>query len=198
LHDINSDITPLFSAENGCKLEVAYADLPPLSEIENKLVALQIPYMHVVQLFEWKGAYQVAMKGNVINIPNNVCKVVHALLRLPEELMDATMCVSVYKHVESGFVFWNANVRPAIVHAYLDTLCNSTLYKENNINYDAGRNTAALKDVLTHVSGDNSCEEHELHDLVPLNEDPNISEEGAQLYDPCGSKVHNDFVLQEY
>jgi hypothetical protein len=185
---------PLLSIENGCSLPAAFPGLPCLTEIESKIVALQIPYMNVVQLFAWKGGYQVAMRGNVINIPNNVCDVVNTLPRLPDEMMDATLFVSLYKNAKSGFSFWSDNVRPAVVHSYLSQLCTTPLYMEQNIRYDHNRNLTAMKDIDVHV-----CDANDIDQEHVTVEDEEVQIEcSGTFYDPYGSKLSSDFVLNEY
>jgi hypothetical protein len=190
---LNDRVSPL-SAENGCSIPEPFPDLPQLTDIESKIVALQIPYMNIVQLFAWKGGYQVALRGNVINIPNNVRDVVDTLPRLPDDLTNATLFVSLYKNVSSGFSFWSDNVRPVVVHAYMSLLCKTPLYVEQNIKYDPRRNLKAMKDVDVHV-----CDVVEnTDDKLVEDVDVELTSSTSKFYDPYGSKLCSDFVLNEY
>jgi DNA replication protein DnaC len=201
LRSIENGNVAAFGDDNSCMLPVAY-DLPRLTNIESKIVALQIPYMNVVQLFPWKGGYQVAMRGNVINIPNNVSDVVNTLPRLPDQMMDATLFVSLYKNVNSGFSYWSANVRPKVVHSYLSRLCTTPLYIEQKVKYDSERNVSAMKDIDAHVcqvDDDNNREVDDDNNTKAVEEADaeNVKWKG-KFYDPYGSKLCNDFVLNEY
>ena len=103
-----------------------------LSNLEERLIALRIPFMQIRAL---NSGGQFSLKGSVVNVPTDVEPTIRALPRLQNE--SETIPVKLKRMKELKHAVETENVRPVAVMTVLQTLVNtSELYKEANISID--------------------------------------------------------------
>ena len=129
--NIRKGKVPKLSVINGMK----FPQKPPelnLSNLEERLIALRIPFMQIRAL---NSGGQFSLKGSVVNVPTDVEPTIRALPRLQNE--SETIPVKLKRMKELTHAVETENVRPVAVMTALRTLINtSELYKEANISID--------------------------------------------------------------
>ena len=122
---------PKLSVANGMK----WPDKPPelnLHQLEERLIALRIPYM---QIRELPRGGQYSLKGNVINVPVDIQPTINCLPRPMGE--NFTVAIQLKKKLSYKKVDIKENVRPLSVLTALHWLMNnSELYKKSVIIVD--------------------------------------------------------------
>ena len=122
---------PKLSVSNGMK----WPDKPPqlnLHQLEERLVALRIPFM---QIRELPRGGQYSLKGNVINVPVDIQPTINCLPRPMDE--NFTVAIELKKKLSYKKVDFKENVRPLRVLSALHWLMNnSELYKKSGIVVD--------------------------------------------------------------
>ena len=122
---------PKLSVSNGMK----WPDKPPqlnLHQLEERLVALRIPFM---QIRELPRGGQYSLKGNVINVPVDIQPTINCLPRPMDE--NFTVAIQLKKKLSYKKVDFKENVRPLRVLSALHWLMNnSELYKKSGIVVD--------------------------------------------------------------
>ena len=122
---------PKLSVANGMK----WPDKPPelnLHQLEEKLIALRIPFM---QIRELPRGGQYSLKGNVINVPVDIQPTINCLPRPMDE--NFTVAIQLKKKLSYKKVDFKENVRPLSVLTALHWLMNnSELYKKSGIIVD--------------------------------------------------------------
>ena len=106
-----------------------WPDKPPelnLHQLEEKLIALRIPFM---QIRELPRGGQYSLKGNVINVPVDIQPTINCLPRPMDE--NFTVAIQLKKKLLYKKVDFKENVRPLRVLSALHWLMkNSELYKK--------------------------------------------------------------------
>ena len=103
-----------------------------LHQLEERLIALRIPFMQIRQLPR-RGQY--SLKGNVINVPVDIQPTVSCLPRPMDE--NVTIAVQLQKKLSHKKVDFKENVSPLRVLTALHWLVNkSELYKKSGIVVD--------------------------------------------------------------
>ena len=122
---------PKLSVSNGMK----WPDKPPLlnlHQLEERLIALRIPFM---QIRELPRGGQYSLKGNVINVPVDIQPTINCLPRPMDE--NFTVAIQLKKKLSYKKVDFKENVRPLRVLSALHWLMNnSELYKKSGIVVD--------------------------------------------------------------
>ncbi|PJE78258.1 ATP-dependent RecD-like DNA helicase [invertebrate metagenome] len=122
---------PKLSVKNGMK----WPEKPPeldLHPLEERLVALRIPFM---QIRELPRGGQYSVKGNVVNVPIDIQPTINALPRQMDE--HFTVAVKLKKRLTYKSCVLSENVRPNMVLSALHWLMNnSDLYKNSCIKID--------------------------------------------------------------
>ena len=122
---------PKLSVANGMK----WPDKPPelnLHQLEERLIALRIPFMHIREL---PRGGQYSLKGNVINVPVDIQPTINCLPRPMDE--NFTVAIQLKKKLSYKKVDFKENVRPLRVLSALHWLMNnSDLYKKSGIVVD--------------------------------------------------------------
>ncbi|XP_033756117.1 uncharacterized protein LOC117338862 [Pecten maximus] len=122
---------PKLSVKNGMK----WPEKPPeldLHPLEERLVALRIPFM---QIRELPRGGQYSVKGNVVNVPIDIQPTINALPRQMDE--HFTVAVKMKKRLTYKSCVLSENVRPNMVLSALHWLMkNSDLYKNSCIKID--------------------------------------------------------------
>ena len=122
---------PKLSVANGMK----WPDKPPelnLHQLEERLIALRIPFMQIRQL---PRGGQYSLKGNVINVPVDIQPTINCLPRPMDE--NFTVAIQLKKKLSYKKVDFKENVRPLRVLTALHWLMNnSELYKKSGIIVD--------------------------------------------------------------
>ena len=122
---------PKLSVSNGMK----WPDKPPLlnlHQLEERLIALRIPFM---QIRELPRGGQYSLKGNVINVPVDIQPTINCLPRPMDE--NFTVAIQLKKKLSYKKVDFKENVRPLRILSALHWLMNnSELYKKSGIVVD--------------------------------------------------------------
>ena len=122
---------PKLSEANGMKWPDKPAELN-LHQLEERLVALRIPFM---QIRELPRGGQYSLKGNVINVPVDIQPTINCLPRPMDE--NFTVAIQLKKKLSYKKVDFKENVRPLRVLTALHWLMNnSELYKKSGIVVD--------------------------------------------------------------
>ena len=122
---------PKLSEANGMKWPDKPAELN-LHQLEERLVALRIPFM---QIRELPRGGQYSLKGNVINVPVDIQPTINCLPRPMDE--NFTVAIQLKKKLSYKKVDFKENVRPLRVLTALHWLMNnSELYKKSGIIVD--------------------------------------------------------------
>ena len=122
---------PKLSVANGMKWPDKPAELN-LHQLEERLVALRIPFM---QIRELPRGGQYSLKGNVINVPVDIQPTINCLPRPMDE--NFTVAIQLKKKLSYKKVDFKENVRPLRVLSALHWLMNnSELYKKSGIVVD--------------------------------------------------------------
>ena len=105
----NSNV-PKLSVVNGMKWPDKPRELN-LHQLEERLIAVRIPFMQIRELPHGGGGGQYSLKGNVINVPVDIQPTVNCLLPRP---MDENFKVAVQlkKKLSYKKVDFKENVRP--------------------------------------------------------------------------------------
>ena len=105
-----------------------------LHQLEERLIALRIPFM---QIRELPRGGQYSLKGNVINVPVDIQPTINCLPRPMDE--NFTVAIQLKKKLSYKTVDFKENVRPLRVLTALHWLMNnSKLYKNSGIVIDDG------------------------------------------------------------
>ena len=103
-----------------------------LSNLEERLISLRIPFMHIRAL---SSGGQFSVKGSVVNVPADIEPTIRALPRLQNEsetIPEKLKRIKEFKHAVA-----TENVRPVAVMTALRTLMKtSKLYQDANISVD--------------------------------------------------------------
>ena len=122
---------PKLSEANGMKWPDKPSELN-LHQLEERLVALRIPFM---QIRELPRGGQYSLKGNVINVPVDIQPTINCLPRPMDE--NFTVAIQLKKKLSYKKVDFKENVRPLRVLTALHWLMNnSELYKKSGIVVD--------------------------------------------------------------
>ncbi|GIY86284.1 ATP-dependent DNA helicase [Caerostris darwini] len=105
--------------------------LSELNDLEERLVALRIPFMQIRELGRDR---QYGIKGSVTNIPNDLHKSVDCL---PRKINDsATIYVKLKKRLYFKSHFMYQCVNPNRVYCVALYLMNKPIYQSQNVNID--------------------------------------------------------------
>ena len=130
-NDMKKGKIPRLSLANGLGFPVKPPELY-LHNLEERLVALRIPFM---QIRELPRGGQIAIKGQVINVPVDIQPVISTLPRLFSD--SGTIAVKLKKKLAYKSSAFYENIRPnKVVKALQWLLSNSDLYKEAGITID--------------------------------------------------------------
>ena len=129
LSTIRDGKVPKLSVANGMKWPEKPKELH-LHQLEERLITLRIPFMHVREL---PRGGQYSLKGNVINVPVDIQPAVSCLPRPMDE--SFTVAIQLKKKLTYKKVDFKENSRPLKVLTALQwLLTNSELYKNSGIN----------------------------------------------------------------
>ena len=130
-NDMKKGKIPRLSLANGLGFPVKPPELY-LHNLEERLVALRIPFM---QIRELPRGGQIAIKGQVINVPVDIQPIIATLPRLFSD--SGTIAVKLKKKLAYKSSAFYENIRPnKVVKALQWLLSNSDLYKEAGITID--------------------------------------------------------------
>lgn len=126
---LSSNKIPTCCTVNGLQFEQIPVELQDLYPLEERLVALRIPFMQIRDL---PCGRQLNLKGNVVNVPANVANTISTL---PRTLNTAEIItLKLKRKLEYCHDYLFDNIRPAKVLAAAKWLIeNSQLYQEENI-----------------------------------------------------------------
>ncbi|XP_071855229.1 uncharacterized protein [Apostichopus japonicus] len=132
---INSDKIPPLSLNNNMKFVTIPKELQ-LHSLEEKLVALRIPFM---QIRELPRGQQLNLKGNVVNVAADVSSTCRLLPRRLNESM--TIPVKFKRKLSYKHSVQSENVRPnKVIDAAKWLVANSQLYKDERVSIDQNWN----------------------------------------------------------
>ena len=202
MKDIKDYRIPMYGAHNKTTLPERF-DLPAMTDVECKLVALQIPYVTIVQLYQGQGGVQKGARGTVLNIPNNCMQCVQSLPRLPSQADYVTLNVHLFRKEEHEKAVWHESVRPNVVHSYMRRLCETPLYKNENITYNPDVNLEIVEDVMLHMTPakvdtthmkDNTNVERE----SDIDSDTESNDTDIELQEETATSTHKDGLFAKY
>ena len=115
--------------------KISFPEKPPeleLHQLEERLVALRIPFM---QMRELPRGGQLSIRGNVVNVPVDIQPTIKAL---PRQFDETTIPVRIKRKLIYNKCEFTENIRPHKVLTALQWLFkNSDLYKESGVKIDA-------------------------------------------------------------
>ncbi|GIY84996.1 ATP-dependent DNA helicase [Caerostris darwini] len=122
---------PNFAANYGFRYPVQPSCLSELNDLEERLVALRIPFMQIRELGRDR---QYGIKGSVTNVPNDLHKSVDCLPRNAND--SVTIYVKLKKRLSFKSHFMYQCVNPNRAYDAALYLMNKPLYQSQNVNID--------------------------------------------------------------
>ena len=139
-----------------CSKYIKRNKIPPLSiltlnSMEERLIALNIPFMQIRSLPRGR---QQGLRGNIVNVRANITDTTP----LPRTTANCqTMFVSLKWNLAYNYDYWHGNFRPQKLLQALNHLCStSDLYKERNISVLVNEFESVLSDDLK-ISQEETC-----------------------------------------
>ncbi|KAE8740782.1 hypothetical protein FOCC_FOCC013706, partial [Frankliniella occidentalis] len=133
----NENIPPL-AVINGFKYLPVPSHLDRLTEVEEHILALRLPFQQIVHLGKLGKLGQYGCKGSVINVPTNSSDVVHKIIPLLPE--DDQLCIV---NIKRKLIHKRAYARNFVDKTKITTwakfLVKSSLYKEYGVIFDEKR-----------------------------------------------------------
>ncbi|XP_064649920.1 uncharacterized protein LOC135501632 [Lineus longissimus] len=131
---LKSGKVPKLAVANGMKFPATPPELLDLYQLEERLIALRIPFMQIRQL---PRGSQLSMKGSVVNVPTDVENTVNSLPRTLDK--TCTIPIKLKRKLSYTHAVITQNVRPAVIISALYYLMNnSELYKNANLTVNDG------------------------------------------------------------
>ena len=123
---------PPESVLNGFVFPNQPPELKDINLAEERLVSPRLPFIYII---ERPTGGQLAVKGGIVNVPNNVDKVSRVIPRhcSPEELI----CIEIKRRMKDNHSYMDAFIRPDAVHSAAKFLVNQPLMEEEGISYDS-------------------------------------------------------------
>ncbi|KAK3916003.1 ATP-dependent DNA helicase [Frankliniella fusca] len=129
---------PPTAAINGFKYLPIPDDLLCLTEVEEHLLALRIPFQQIIHLGSMGKFGQYGCKGSVINIPVDAANVINQIIPLlPEE--DELYIVNLKRKLIHKRAYARNFVNSEKLRKWCVFLEKSTLYREYNVKFDENR-----------------------------------------------------------
>lgn len=129
---------PLSAAKNGFRYPEYPPGLKPLTEVEEHILALRLPFQQIVHLGRMGSRGQFGVIGSVINVPTDAPDTVRKVIPLlPEE--DELCVVNIKRKLAHRRAFASSFVNRENIIAWGRFLQNSTLYKEHGAVFDESR-----------------------------------------------------------
>ncbi|KAK3930898.1 ATP-dependent DNA helicase, partial [Frankliniella fusca] len=129
---------PPCAVVNGFKYLPIPDDLPALTEVEEHLVALRIPFQQIVHLGSMGKFGQYGCKGSVINVPIDTPEVIRQIIPLlPEE--DELYIVNLKRKLIHKRAYARNFVNCENLKKWCVFLEKSSLYREFNVKFDESR-----------------------------------------------------------
>ena len=126
--DIMLGKAPSLSLSNGLAFYEVPDCLKILTELEERLISLRIPFMVIRTLGFFK---QFGLKGNLVNVPMNVDTNVSIL---PRSFSDThTVQLKLMRQIKNKNALMYETVRPKVVHTAVKYLVEQELYKDEGI-----------------------------------------------------------------
>lgn len=111
------------------------AHLPDLNPVEERLIAPRLPFMSIRRLTRGNG--QFGIKGQAVNVPIDVSKVVRCLPRMVPE--DVAFDVHIKRRLMSPATYKRGLVKRGNILAWLKHLEHTPLYRAINVRVDWSR-----------------------------------------------------------
>ena len=173
-----------------------------LTNVEEKLVAIQVPYMTIKPLYSTSGGTHPGLKGTVINVPSNVNACMKMLPRLPEQIQHYTMRIEWYRQAHHDKQIWAEDIRPNIVHEYMSKLVNTPLYKDNNIRHNNNIDLDVGHEFMLHMTPPVKIHKEDKHTPSNrnANNDSNNENEDSNdgMYQSYGEQLEHDVLIEEF
>ncbi len=144
-----------------------------LHQLEERLIALRIPFMQIRKL---PRGGQISITGNIVNVPADVETTVAALPRITDE--SVTVPVKLKRRMSFNRVVLSENIRPNKVFLALRWLMhNSELYKASKIevDYDWIETVSAMQSNLPQDPDSPETDQHDSTEAKDCDSD-NFSE----------------------
>lgn len=130
--------TPRSAAINGFQYPPVPAGLEPLTDVEEHILAIRLPFQQIVHLGRMGTKGQLGVKGSIINVPVDPDETVHKIIPLlPHE--DELCVVNLKRKLCHRRAFASSFVDKEKLKAWGQFLEQSTLYKQHNVVFDASR-----------------------------------------------------------
>lgn len=162
---LNDDKVPPCSVGNGFKFPCMPKELQGLTKLEERLISPRIPFMQIKEL---PRGGQIAMHGNLINVPADVNKTVKLLPRNMNESETIPLKLKRSVNYKTHIAF--EHVRPEkIIEAAKWLIHNSRLFRNEGI---------SLNTEWSAINGDTLMQEKEIANSIH-NESRDLNEESA-------------------
>ncbi len=195
IRHIKEDRIPPLSEANGMRFNKTPQELI-LVQMEERCVALRQPFF---QIRELPNGGQKSIKGNVVNVPMDVCKTIN---QLPRNLSETeTIGIKFKKKVSYKKCDYVENIRPqAVITAARYLIANSDLYKAYNVKINETWEESITKDtdeslkVLVGIQDQNkhSPTKDTFHQNIPQEKDKS----SGTINDPSVSNQSNPPIIE--
>lgn len=127
--------------------------LADLSDLEERLVSMRIPFMHIEKL---RIQQQSGLKGSVVNVPTNLNKISTVLPRT--DIDEHTVIVNLKRKLSFDHAWLRSYIKPARVQSALQFLLQQPFYQQHaaSLSTDALQLLSATED--TEALTDNDME----------------------------------------
>ncbi len=119
---------PKLSLSNGLSYPVIPEELKELTALEERLTAPRLPFM-MLRPLGWDR--QFGLKGNIVNVPVDVCETVKVL---PRKMCESSVVhLALMRRMDYKLPYMFETIRPMKVYAACKYLVNTPLYKQEGI-----------------------------------------------------------------
>ena len=132
-----NDVTPTFVVTKEIKKNKGTETLSNFSELEERLVALRIPFLQSKEMGPRYKKPQLGLTGGVINVPTCINRIQSALPKNVREI--DTVVVASKRRLNFKNAYAIGRIRIHIVMKALKQLCQTILYKLEDVKIDNKR-----------------------------------------------------------
>ena len=167
-NNISQQKTPKLSFQNKMSFP-SKVDVLNLQPLEERLIALRIPFMQIRQL---PRGSQLSLKGPVVNVPTDVQTTINALPRCQNDMQ--TIPLKLKRKLSFQSAVCTQNVRPArVLKALKYLLQNSDLYKQSNVTINTSWQESFSSE---HINDGNMDDKNDFPNSANTAEQTNIAE----------------------
>ena len=127
-------ITPTFAVRDEIRRNKGTQTLSNLSELEERLVALRIPFLQIKEMGPCYKKPQLGLTGGVINVPTCINRIQSALPRNIRETDTVAVAIKIRLNLKNDYAI--GRIRIHIVMKALKQLFQTMLYKLEDVKID--------------------------------------------------------------